>query len=208
MKPLRVSRLDAIRASIAGARAVASRAAAHVLFEAGGRKVMPAAMQHVVRGAVERQASRALALMGIAEGAIESGAARAATVQGVRAAGRTIARGVGTAAAAGALVDGGWALVQSMRRVRAGTMTRDEATRHVVREASTGAAATAAGTAAAALLITMTGGIATPAVFFVAAATSIGAKAGIDAWLHRRAQVPAASYARLGPSQRSTSATD
>ena len=47
--------------------------------------------------------------------------------------------------------------------------------------------ATAAGTATAALLVAMTGGIAAPAVFAVAAATSLVAKMGLDAWLRVRA---------------------
>jgi hypothetical protein len=132
----------------------------------------------------------------------ESNAARAAAVQGARAAGRQVLRGVAASAGAGALVDGGWALVQAVRGVRAGHMTRRDAARHVAREAGTGAAATAAGTAAAAMLVAMTGGIATPAVFVVAAAASIGAKMGLDAWLARAGQYP-----RFGASQRSTSAT-
>jgi hypothetical protein len=65
-------------------------------------------------------------------------------------------------------------------------MTRTEAAAYVAREATTGAAATAAGTASAALLVALTGGMAAPAVFVVAAATSVGAKAGMDAWIARR----------------------
>jgi hypothetical protein len=65
-------------------------------------------------------------------------------------------------------------------------MTQREAAVHVAREASTGAAATAAGTAAAALLVAVTGGIAAPAVFMVAATASLGAKMGLDAWLKAR----------------------
>ncbi len=139
----------------------------------------------------------------MAEKALEGTAARAAAVQGARAAGRQLLRGVAASAGAGALVDGGWAFFQAVRGVRAGTMTRKDAARHVAREAGTGAAATAAGTAAAAVLVAVTGGIATPAVFVVAAAASIGAKMGLDAWM---ARAPA-QYPRFGASQRSTSAT-
>jgi hypothetical protein len=208
MNLFRVGRIDALRAAAAGSRAVALRIAAKALFEAGGRKVLPAAAQRAVRGAVEREASRLLGAVGIAERALEGGAAPAAMSAAsmtARQAGRLVARGIGAAAAAGAIFDGGWALVRSLRKMRAGTMTGKEAAIEVAREAGTGAAATAAGTATAALLVAVTGGIAAPAVFVVAAAASMGAKAGLDAWL-APAQ-PSGSYARLGPSQRSTWAT-
>lgn len=189
----RVTRRDALRGSIAGTRGAAARGAAQALFEAGGRSVLPEAVQGAVRSAVERQASLALAGVGLLESgaattarAIEGGAGRAMVLQTTRAAGRQILRGVGAAAGAGALLDGGWALVQAVRRVRGGTMTRREAAGYVVREASTGAAATAAGTLAAVALVAMTGGVAAPAVFLVGAAASVGAKAGLDQWLHAR----------------------
>ena len=150
---LRIGRIDAVRAGIAGTRAVAVRAAAKTLFEAGGSRVLPAAVQRAVRGTIEREASRMLAAVGVVERALEGGAGQAVAVQGARAAGRQILRGVSTAAAAGAVIDGGVALVQAIKRVRAGSMTRKEAATHVAREASTGAAATAAGTAAAAMLV-------------------------------------------------------
>src|SRR5262249_18450202 len=61
MKRLSFTRRDAVRGGVAGAEAVASRAAAQVLFETGGRKVLPAALQRALRGAVERETSRVLA---------------------------------------------------------------------------------------------------------------------------------------------------
>jgi hypothetical protein len=210
MKLLRLGRLDAIRAGFAGSRAVAVRSAAKALFEAGGKDVLPATVQKAIRGAVESEASRMLMAVGLAERALEGGtaeAARAATVVGARAASRQVLRGITSAAGAGALIDGGWALFQAARRVRAGTMTKRQAAGHVAREAGTGAAATAAGTAAAALLVAVSGGIATPAVFIVAAAASIGAKAGLDAWIGRnRVQGSDGSYARFGDNQRSATA--
>jgi hypothetical protein len=200
----RLRRLDALRAGIAGSRAVSIRAAAQALFEAGGRRVLPTAVQSAVRGAVERQAAGLLSAVGVAERALEGGAARTVATQGARAAGRQIARGITAAAGAGALVDGGFALAHVVPRVRAGSMTRRHAAMHVAREAGTGAAATAAGTAAAALLVAMTGGVAAPALFVVAAAASVGAKLGLDRWLARRQPV-GGSYPRFGASQRSTS---
>ncbi|HEY8041023.1 MAG TPA: hypothetical protein VIF15_14555 [Polyangiaceae bacterium] len=123
-----------------------------------------------------------------AASAVPGTAMRAVAAQGARAAGREILRGVTVAAGAGALIDGGWALVQAVRGVRRGTMSRKQAAVHVAREATTGAAATAAGTAAAALLVVVTGGVAAPAVFFVGAAATLSAKAGLDAWLAMRAR--------------------
>ncbi len=189
----RLTRRDALRGSVAAAKGAAARGAAQVLFEAGGRSVLPAQVQGAVRWAVERQASLALAGAGLLESGatttartIEGGAGRTVVVLTTRAAGRQVLRSVGAAAGAGALLDGGWALFQAARGVRRGSMTRRQAAGHVVREASTGAAATAAGTAAAVLLIALTGGVAAPAVFLVAAATSVGAKAGLDRWLRPR----------------------
>jgi hypothetical protein len=191
---IHLRRVDALRGVVAGSTATAVRRAAHALFEAGGRRVLPASVQTAVRGAVEREASRLMIGAGVLEQSataagrlIESGAARTVAVHGARAAGRQIARSMGAAAGLGALIDGGWALAQSVRRVRAGAMTRREAAVHVAREASTGAAATVAGTAAAVLLVTLTGGVAAPAVFVVGAAASAGAKLGLDAWLDAKA---------------------
>ena len=189
----RVTRRDALRGSVAGTQGHAARYAAQALFEAGGRAVLPAPVRSAVRVAVEREASRVLAAVGLLESGatrpmLEGGAARAAAVQTARVAGRQILRSVGAAAGAGAVIDGGWALVQAVRRVRRGSMTQREAVTHVAREATTGAAATAAGTTAAIVLVALTGGVAAPAVFLVGAATAVGAKAGLDRWLAARAR--------------------
>jgi hypothetical protein len=195
MKFARVTRLDALRGAIAGSRGVSLRTTALSLFEAGGKRVLPESVQRAVRGAVESEASKVLLGAGLLEPAaspvarlLEGGTARVVAVQGARAAGRQLLRSVGAAAGAGALIDGGWALVQAVRGVRRGRFTRREAAVHVVREAGTGAAATAAGTAAAVLLVAVTGGVAAPAVFMVGAAASLGAKVGLDAWLAARAR--------------------
>jgi hypothetical protein len=184
-----------MRGAVAGARGVAACGAARTLFEAGGRKVLPAAVQQAVRSAVENEASRLLLAdtgkrllesSGAAAGWVEGSVARAVAAQTVRGAGRQLLRGVTAAAGAGAMVDGGWALVDAARRMHARTMTGREAVAHVAREAGTGAAATAAGTAAAALLVALTGGVVAPAVFVVGAAASLGAKMALDAWLRGR----------------------
>jgi hypothetical protein len=194
---LRIRRIDALRGAIAGAAGASLRDAAEALFAAGGRKVLPAAVQRAVRSTVEKEAARVLTGSGLLRrsasvaGRIVEGttgpAVRATALQGARAAGRQILRSVGSAAAGGALIDGGWATVQAVTRVRAGSMSQRDAVVHVAQEAGTGAAATAAGTAAAALLVAMTGGVAAPALFMVAAATTLSAKLGLDALLKMRA---------------------
>jgi hypothetical protein len=167
------------------------------MFEVGGRTVLPVALQQAVRSAVETEASRLLAVDAgkrllessgaAAAGIVEEAAARTLAVQTVRGAARQLARGVAAAAGAGALIDGGWALIGAGRRLHAGTMSLRQAAVHVAHEAGTGAAATAAGTMAAALLVTLTGGVAAPAVFIVGATASLGIKMGLDAWLRARA---------------------
>jgi hypothetical protein len=192
----RVTRRDAMRGSIAGAQGVAVSGAAHALFEAGGRAVLPPAVQRAVRGALESEAARLLADAGALEAGastaarmLEGGTARAVAAQTARAAGRQILRCVGAAAGVGAAIDGAWALAKAIPEVRRGSMRPREAAAYVAREASTGAAATAAGTATAALLVVLTGGVAAPAVFLVGAAASVGAKVGLDAWLGIRGRV-------------------
>jgi hypothetical protein len=194
---LQIKRVDALRSAIAGTAGASLRDAAEALFEAGGRKVLPATVQRALRSTVEQEAAKLLTGSGllqqtastasrVVEGATGV-AVRATALQGARAAGRQILRSVGSAAAAGALVDGGWATVQAVTRVRSGSMSQRDAVVHVAQEAGTGAAATAAGTAAAALLVVVTGGVAAPAVFMVAAAATLGAKMGLDALLRMKA---------------------
>ena len=201
----RVTGRDALRGSVAGTQGHLARGAAHALFEAGGRAVLPAPLQTAVREAVERQASKVLVAAGLLESRttaqlLESGATRAVAMQTASAAGRQILRSVGVAAGAGAAIDGGWALIHAVRAVRRGSMTRREGAAHVAREATTGAAATAAGATAAVLLVALTGGVAAPAVFVVGAAASVGAKLGLDRWLGVRAQSDVRVRAEVAPS--------
>jgi len=193
---LRVKQVDALRSAIAGTAGASLRDAAEALFEAGGRKVLPAAVQRAVRSTIEQEASRLLAGGGVLQKSASAagriveggaGAVRATALQGARAAGRQILRSMGAAAAAGALVDGGWATVQAVARVRSGSMSQRDAVVHIAQEAGTGAAATAVGTVAAALLVTLTGGVGAPALFMVAAASTLGAKMGLDAFVRMRA---------------------
>jgi hypothetical protein len=192
---LGATKRDAMRGATAGAHAVAARGAAQAIFAAGGRNVLPAAVQEMVRGTVEHETSKLLvaggkrwieSAGGQALAMVTGTTGRSVAAQTVRGAGRQLARGMSTAAGAGALIDGGWALIGAARRVHSGTMTRRQAAGHVAVEAGTGAIATVAGAAAGALLVALTGGIAAPAVFVVGAGASLGAKMGLDAWVRGR----------------------
>lgn len=198
MSDIRVTKRDALRAFFAGGQAVALRGAAHTLFEAGGRRVLPEVAQRAVRAAVEQETGKLLAGVAmLSEGAAASAkllpsaavstTAKLVGVQAARAAGMQVLRGMGRAAGVGALIDGAWGAAEAAYRYRKNTMTAGQACAHVAKEASTGAAATVAGAAAATLLVTMTGGLAVPAVFVVGAAASIGTKVGLNAWLASRA---------------------
>jgi hypothetical protein len=194
---------DAARSALAGAQGVSTRAAANVLFEAGGHTILPATVQTAVRGAVEHEATRWMLQAGIAgarggaaPAVLENAAARVVAVTTVEAAGRQIVRALGVSAVVGAAIDGGWALVAATKRVREGTMSRRQAALHVVREAGTGAAAVALGAAASTTLVALTGGVAAPALFAFGAAAAFGAKAGLNAWTIRSS---GAIHARLAP---------
>jgi hypothetical protein len=190
----RVNKRDTLRGTVAGMEGLAARGAAQALFERGGRRVLPAALQQALRSAVESRAARMLGAdagklladpggtFAVKVVAQRAPALRAAAGQTLGGAGRSVLRGIGASAWAGALIDGGFALFVATRRVRGGTMSRGEAAGHVAREAASGAAATAAGTAAAALVVVLTGGVAAPALFAVGAAASLGAKLGLEAW--------------------------
>lgn len=203
METIRISKRDAVRAIFAGSRAVALRPIAQRLYELGGRTLLPAAAQQAVRGALESEATRLMMGAGVlvegaaAAKAMSAGAARAPgalastttslAATTARAAGQQMARGIGRAAGVGALIDGVWGAAEATYRFKKGTMTGREACVHVAKEAGTGAVATAAGAAAAAIVVTMTGGLAIPAVFMVGAVASIGTKVGLTRWLASRA---------------------
>ncbi|MGD0530572.1 MAG: hypothetical protein ABSE49_35890, partial [Polyangiaceae bacterium] len=114
---LRIQRVDAVRGAVAGSGGASVRAAAQALFDAGGKRLLPAVVQRAVRSTVEHQASKLLTGAGLLETAstagrfVERGTARNVILHGARAAGRQVFRTVGAAAAMGAFVDGGWATV-------------------------------------------------------------------------------------------------
>jgi hypothetical protein len=186
----RQSGRDLARSGIAGAEGVAARDAALTLFRLGGRRVLSPALRDALRATIENRASRILSSATVLESSaaatVVPGLATSGAAETLRAAGRQVVGRLGVAAGAGALIDGGWALTQAIRRVQDGSLTRRQAAGHVVREVCTGAAATAAGAGAAALLVAVTGGVAAPALFVVGAVASIGAKASLDGYMGRR----------------------
>lgn len=184
---------EAVRAAVAGGHAAKLIGSATAIFQAGGNKLLSAAAQSTLRTAVEKGAEKAIAT---ATGAllpadlspmklIGSGArAGTAVVKGgARVAAREIAKGAGKAAGIGFVVDGAVASVEGVLAVRAGTMDKNQAVKHVAKEATTGAVATGAGVLLATGLVALTGGVAAPVVFAVGAIGSIGTKRALRRWV-------------------------
>ena len=185
---------EAFRGAIAGGHAAKLIGSATAIFKAGGNKVLSEATQSTLRAAVEKGAEKAIAS---ATGAlalpaelspmklIGSGArATTAVVKGgARVAVREIAKGAGKAAGIGFVVDGAVATVEGVVAVRAGTMDKNAAVKHVAKEATTGAVATGAGVLLATGLVALTGGVAAPVVFAVGALGSIGTKRVLRRWV-------------------------
>lgn len=185
---------EALRGAIAGGHAAKLIGSATAIFRAGGNKVLSEAAQSTLRAAVEKGAEKAIAS---ATGAlalpaelspmklIGSGArATTAVVKGsARMAVREIAKGAGKAAGIGFVVDGAVATVEGVVAVRAGTMDKNAAVKHVAKEATTGAVATGAGVLLATGLVALTGGVAAPVVFAVGALGTIGTKRVLRRWV-------------------------
>jgi hypothetical protein len=184
---------EAVRAAVAGGHAAKLIGSATTIFKAGGNKLLSEAAQSTIRSAAEKTAEKALAA---ATGTLlpaqlspvkllQSGArASAAVVKGgARVAAREIAKGATKAAGIGFVVDGAVAGVEGVLAVRAGTMDKNEAVKHVAKEATTGAVATGAGVLLATGLVALTGGVAAPVVFAVGAIGSIGTKRMLRRWV-------------------------
>jgi hypothetical protein len=178
--------LKALRGAVAGGHAAKLIGSATALFEAGGKKLLSEGAQRSVRSLAERGAARALAAatgpllppgLGPAE-LLASGAraTRAVVRGGAGAAAREIVKGATKAAGIGFVLDGAIASVEGVIAMRSGEMDLDDAAKHVVKEAATGAVATGTGVLLGAGLVAVTGGVAAPVVFAVGALGSIGTK--------------------------------
>lgn len=177
---------QAIRAAVAGGHAAKLIGSATALFEAGGKKLLSPASQSAVRTLAEKGAANVLAAAtgpllppGLSPAKLIGSGARAAGAVvkgGARVAAREIAKGAGKAAGVGFVIDGAVATFEGVMAMRAGTMDKDQAVKHVVTEAATGAVATGTGVLLGAGLVALTGGAAAPVVFAVGALGAIGTK--------------------------------
>jgi hypothetical protein len=186
---------DALRAVAAGSGATRVMASSVALFEAGGKVLLTEGTRNLVRSAAEKSAERAFAVAaGPLLGPVTTFAkapirlltgggklARSTAPVVARVAGKEILKGATKAAGIGLVLDGAIAGVEAIGAVRDGSLDRREAAKYVVKEAATGAVATGAGVLLGAGLVALTGGVAAPVVFAVAAVGSIGAKH----WLRR-----------------------
>jgi hypothetical protein len=184
---------EALRAAVAGGHAAKLIGSATAIFKAGGNKLLSETAQSSLRAAVEKGAEKALAAAtgsllpeGLSPTKLIGSGARATTAVvtgGARVAAREIAKGAGKAAGIGFVVDGAVATVEGVVAVRAGTMDRNAAVKHVAKEATTGAIATGAGVLLGTGLVVLTGGVAAPVVFAVGAIGSIGTKRALKNWI-------------------------
>lgn len=179
------------RAQIAGIEASSVQAAAKVLHEKVGKRLLPASVRMALRHGLERSvglsvSGEVVALSSssrvMAEAAARRGA-RELAKQGTRSLGKAalgqVARGVGRASAAGFVIDGVVGGVEAYRGFRNNEMSSGEALRHVGVEGVTGAIACGAGVALAAGAVVLTGGIAPAAVLAIGAIGSTGVKLGL-----------------------------
>ncbi len=197
---------DSLRAAIAGGEAARLLGTSARFFEAGGKNVLSAGAQKVVREVAERGASGAILMAtapvletatGLAKGMngakavlkLGSKSSRGATLalgagkQAMRAASKEILKGAGKAAGIGFLIDGAVASLEAVIAVRNGSSDKTTAVKYVAKEATTGAMATGAGVLLGATLVALTGGVAAPVVFAVGAVGSIGTKRLLRRWV-------------------------
>lgn len=181
---------DAIRSVIAGSDATKVLASSMALFEAGGKHLLDEGTKSMVKSAVSRGAESALAIaagpllgpvtamankpMGLL--ASTGTTLRAVAPVAAKTAGKAVLKGAGRAAGMGLVLDGAVASVEALIAVRNGAMDRKGAMSYIAKEAATGAVATGAGVLVGASLVALTGGVAAPVVFAVAALGSLGTK--------------------------------
>jgi len=194
-----VGMADSLRAAIAGGEAARLLGASVSLFDAGGKYLLSAGTQKVVREVAERGAKGAILLAtgpvlesaaGMAKSldgakaalALGSRTSKGTTLalgagkQAMRVASKEILKGAGKAAGIGFVIDGAMASLEAVVAVRNGSSDKVTAVKYVVKEATTGALATGAGVLLGATLVALTGGVAAPVVFAVGAIGSIGTK--------------------------------
>jgi hypothetical protein len=187
---------DLLRARAAAAEAIAVAGAAETLFERFGQQLLaPAARESLRNAAVEstRQALQQSApgLLSLAAADGLAAGTRQLAYEGtkdvmtslprkaVKGAAREIMKGVGRAAGVGFVIDGVIGGAEAVYGYAQGNITGEKACLHVLKEAGTGAAATAAGVGMAAGLVILTGGMAAPLLVLVAVCGSVATKLGL-----------------------------
>jgi hypothetical protein len=206
-----------VRAAIHGARLGAGRAFSPAVIEALGMKVIPESARAVAaslgrnagEAAIVLKSGRGLVKAGMKELVVHAregvtlrvsptgGAVASVSGEAVQALARTsvrgAVRGIGRAAlggaAAGALVDAGFASVEAVRAVQRGEMNRGTAVRRVGLYATRGAVAGAAGVAAAGVVsagIAATGLTIVGAPVAIPIATMVAAGTVASKWFDRR----------------------
>lgn len=206
---------DLVMGALAGGAAIAARTAAHALYEAGGRDILPPAAQVglqtvLTRTAVDTVATVAPALL--AEGVALAGAgavaaavaptARVTALTTARAAGAQLARTTARAGLVGLVVDAAFGAAEGFVAYRRGAMTGKQACVHASLEAGTGAASTSIGVLLAAGAVALTGGLAGPAVMAIGTGCALASKLGLRRLLARsRPASPVAPLPAVAPAR-------
>lgn len=179
---------DAVGAMIAGGSAARVMSASAALFDAGGRALLDERTKRLVRNTAQRGAERAFGsaaapLLGpattarlpamIAE-AVE--VASATRPLAVRAAANEVLKGAARAGGFGFAIDGAIATLEALSAVRDGSMDRRGAAMHIARRGFAGGASTGAGALLGVSVVALTGRVAAPVVFAVAAFGAMTAK--------------------------------
>lgn len=179
---------DAIAAMIAGGAAARIMSSSAALFDAGGRLLLDERTRQLVRTTAQRGAEHAFGyaagpLLGPATTArlpdmvTESvDVASAAGPFAVRAAAKEVLKGAGRAGGFGFVIDGAIATLEAVSAVRDGSMDRRGAAMHIAGKGVAGGASTGAGVLLGASVVALTGRVAAPVVFAIAAFGAMSAK--------------------------------
>ncbi len=179
---------DAIGAMIAGGSAARVMSSSAALFDAGGRALLDERTRTLVRTTAQRGADRAFGsaaapLLGPATTARLPGmvaeavdVASATRPLAVLAAAKEVLKGAGRAGGFGFAIDGALATLEAVSAVRDGSMDRKGAALHIARKGVAGGASTGAGVLLGVSVVALTGRVAAPVVFAVAAFGAMSAK--------------------------------
>jgi hypothetical protein len=185
--------VNGLRGQIAFAEAVALQLAAQTLFQEVGQHVLSEGARETIHAAVMEAAGKKLthaapelvklttrrATAEVLPAAVSSAGkelAQTASREVIKTAATQVLKGAGRAAGLGLLLDGGLATVEAIYGYSTGRLDGGAACVHVLREAGTGAAASAGGVLLGVGLVALTGGVALPVLATVTVTGSIGLK--------------------------------